>query len=361
MFILVKPEKNKKGIVIFNHKEVLKNADFRLLYVLKNRWHIGFNNGGFLPTKKQKNLKAHDYFIDFYISAYPIINHSKNIPFCGSSFINSEFSVRNKIVKELVSEIKIKEIRDYIYSLGKNDAIRRVIDIVVLSRHTSGKNVDSFIKFLFSIKDKLGINILIYSYAPQPIDDKLKNMIDELNKKPNIFIKIYFEYKPELVLTEKEVINLLNMSKFSYNNNTAEGNCRMIQESMLCGCVPIINRGMQGGLKNHYFDWNTVDFNNVNRELDKRQNIMQIYKNFNAEKIANYAKENFNEKYTIPKFTDCINKLFNDTFKFFDLENLAKKLPSHRKQEIFARYFSSKATSFEFFDTPLILKALSII
>ena len=356
MFILVKPEKDKRGIVIFNHKEVLRGQNFGAVEKHKDRWIIGFNNGGWLGGHSKKIKDKYNHIFDFYISPIKIIDHSKCIPFCGSSFINREFCIRKEPISQLLSKISNRKIVNFVSSLHFTS--RRVIDLIVLGRFLPTKNIPQLIDLLYEIRNKVKINILINSFSKTPINSKLKMKIEELNKKPNIFCNVYTDFTSDNLLKEPEVINLLNISKFGYNNNKQEGNCRLIQECMLCGCVPVINKNMIGGLKEHYFKWNTVDWSIFKRNLENNDFNQFYNKNYNIDKIVNYSKINFNEKYTIDNLKNYLNKKFNTNFRYYDTENLAKKLPSHMVQNTLRRYFSTNSISFEFYNPDTISKAL---
>ena len=351
MFILSLPNRNKKGIVIFNHKEMLRNNKFNELNYLKNKWRIGLNIGGFFGNKETKTLKKSQYFFDFYLSSYKINNDCIYTHLCNSNFLQG-FNLE-EIKKEKIAENFDVNIVNFLTKYN----LEKPIDLLVVMRNDPCKNLD---KLLVEIERSYQDDFVVFIHchlqknSPEITIDKYNKI---RNNFKNLFIKFYENKENNFSINQMNI--LYNLSKFSYNYVINEGPCKMIQESMLGGCIPLINNEMNGGFKKHYFDWNTGDVKIFLENFNKNF-IENLYRNYDTDKVAKYAYKNFSFNKNIDKLRKILKIIYDDEeIKFVNLENIALKLPSHAKQKELELFYNRSSLSLDFFNNKDIINALN--
>ncbi|RAP38804.1 hypothetical protein DID80_02195 [Candidatus Marinamargulisbacteria bacterium SCGC AAA071-K20] len=317
-FILKKPFKNSKGILVLKNPEHMffreANPLFRnVLIELSEKYVIGLHWCSY-----QENVKDFPY-IDFHLSDGTVTFHKDEspriIPFDCKHFISPTFRKTN---------------------------LKKDWDIFNMSRPGNGKYLDEFLKvirLIFDERDNVKVLLIcpdiLHSWNSRGI---YTNLIPDYNRMFSIEEKKRFKIIiPKLVdhslfpFTQEMITYFINTSKICTLFSKEEGQSRILHESLLCGLPIVARKDLRGGGLNYLNEKNSRLFSTLQEAKSIFLDLIDNPENcqFDPEELRKVLGEEYNKN----KFVEALRSLFKELNLEFegslDLEDLSNKLPSH--------------------------------
>jgi hypothetical protein len=316
-FILKKPHKKFKGVIIFTHKEryMFESKSWPLLPVfkkLKENYVLGMHWGHY--TDNVGNVP----FIDFHLAGPGTVNFLPNI--------------KAKIIS-LSS-------RNFIEETFKNKNIERRWDIITVARPLRLKNMDQLLKISRGICD-LGYVPKVLFVCPCP--SKME--------KRGWYMEIYQDYLKMFSKEERGSIVLMllrgdgypfplstdtlswlyNSSKTMALLSDKEGESRVISEALLCGTTVIAKENLKGGGRDYLDQSNSIVISDL---VEAPKILKNFFENYKGPKFDSKKMESeLGEKQSAVKLESEIKKIFLNLGLPYegeiDKKDLSRKLPSH--------------------------------
>jgi len=362
-FILINPEKPKKGILIIKVSEI-RSYGKKIIDIVKKKFYIGISyNVGCL------NLNDVPEWCDFVICQGKIKGELKN----NIRFATDDFATRNfnadffhpKFIKLDDAKFilnKLVKINKNNYSYDINDILTdyekkkgKIFDTVYISRAEPKRNIPLLIEgFIESIKINNNIRICLIHTEHDCPKNRKKN-------RKNIDVKYYFDNIPDKYkknffyifirddgsnknsngsgffensgLSPKEISKFLNLSKTYYFGEEIKvssnyGANRTLCEALCCG-LKILCFKYTGEIfccsHKYINDSNSYQFTDLK---SLKENILKINKN-KYENIK-LIKE-ITEKFTIKKLHDYMKQYFDIDKKFTKYDNLKYRITCHNR------------------------------
>ena len=319
--IIKKNDSGSKGILSFTHKE---------------RRLLDNPISNFFLKKKLLELKK-NYFFSMHWGWYHE-NH-KDIPFIDFHLAGKgTLSFKNKENNKVLDFCN----RNFIDKIFKKKELKKIFDIICITRPVKFKNIDKiflsakkifkkkkFIKFLIvfpiislkSLKKKKEFYNTIF--------EDYERIFNEEEKKYVVLMPLYVE--KQFPLSKDEICNLLNLSKIFLLPVEKEGASRVIHEALLCGLPVITCKNLKGGGLDYLNKANSLLIENF-ESMD--ETILKVYENLDKYNFnANKLREELSEEHQIRKFKiELENFYYQKNEKWIDncdFVNLDRKLDSH--------------------------------
>ena len=311
------PTESAKGIVVFTHKEwpwLLQNA-LPTIQNLRQYFYLGWNQGTYFG-----NIGGMPKEVDFVFTS----KNTMSFPDNGHT-LTFELLDRNFLL-DAYKDLNISE---------------RYYDIISTSRAAKIKHLPALLLALRKLYDK-GKKYKVLIVVPKA-ENESASKFD---------IDIVEQYKTLFNYEERQSISLIrvssemgflgispdtinwfyNNSKVLYIGTKAEGGCRVVHESLMCGCNVIYYKNHTGGMLDYLDNSNSIAYDSYETIAETLEQAVDNFK-YNPAKSA-YYEELLSERFASDKLIPYFNNLYDRDGVIFDgklinIDNLSNRLPAH--------------------------------
>lgn len=317
--VLVHKQADRKGVVVFTHKEyynfLKQDVSKELLGKIKNHFYVGVHFGWY---HKDPNLCD---FVDFLLASKGTV----------------EFSSPNNVNRLFMSS------RNFVSSRFDNSHLKqRFWDIACISRDAKFKNLDRFLRSIRKLYDQYGVfNVaLVATGQTSNARDKSFFYSELINDYYDYFSEeerksfVLIRPDPELGsggINESFIAFLLANTKVLTLFSTLEGDTRVPSEGLLSGCKVVVSESLKGGGRDLLNESNSQQFEHSETAHEALYRAIKSHSNY---KLSEEDKHNVLECTSISRLKEFILSLYPDisrpsTEEIINTNYLSRRLPAH--------------------------------
>lgn len=338
--IFKEPTENKKGIIIFTHKEFssfnrklkIKKSDLFKPSQLLKRESAKFSLEHSFKRKIRQISKS--YYIGIHWGAYSNdVTSPKWVDFHMTAKGTTTF-VNNPYIVPLNSANFTPEVM-------RNEDKVKYWDIICVAKNHKVKKYLELMREIRKIYD-LGYNYKILFVVASNLEEyKNSYYTNILNDYYNIFSAKERE-SFTIIKTHPEIgfqgfsytflSHLYNQSKVFTIFSQREGECRVVKEAQLCGLPIVVKSDLEGGGRDYLNNKNSIYFDEYEKAHEALIYAVENFKIFKTNSVA--LKEEIGETASILKLHDFFKVLYEKNGEVYDeilvnTDNLNRRLPAH--------------------------------